>query len=327
MAKDSSISRAGFDPELGAARAHTYFRLLPSKIRADHYSDNHDRAALYSLAAELPELAGHPAFADDRFCFRRSEVLDRADSFRAIGQEQAIKVYRSHTKQADLGAGFLRHAAGLYLEVTGQLASCPEMAKGLSFSGEEQPKSPLAAVAKNRGENERKETTPIDKAWLAKRYETLGHSRLDIAAALGLDKRSVDRLFQLLGLSPAVQLDVHEGRTSMMKALNAASAAGKGSAKGPRSGVKHSQLRSAIDHAHARPLPDVGLSAKDTATLVALIAGAVSVDDETPQQVVEWYRAITPTREEIKDLAPKRETKLDPPKPGRILTGVAGGLG
>lgn len=285
---EQSIARAGFADKVGAKRSYKSFTIMPSMIRADHANDNHDRAALYSLTAELPELAGHPAFADDRFCFRRAEVMERVVSFQKVGQEQPIKVYRSSTHNPDVGAGFLRHAAAVFLEVTGQLAACPDMREGLLCQAAEPPKTPLAAVDKNRAENERLSSdSPINKGWLCKRYEVLGLSRPEIAAKLGCDKRSVDRYFQLLTLAPSIQLDVHEGRLPMMKALDNASKSGKGSATGPRPGIARVAIRRALSSTTTRPVPNpkAKFSADEVLLLVGVVVGEVDAEDELPEHV------------------------------------------
>jgi AraC-like DNA-binding protein len=293
---DQSIARAGFAEDVGAKRSYKSFTILPSKLRADHFNDNHDRAAVYSLASEMPELAGHSAFADDRFCFRRAEVMVRVDSFKLVGQEQPIKAYRSNTHQADVAAGFLRHVAALYLEVTDKLAECPDMREGLMVVAAEQPKSSLAAMDKNRAENERLDSgSPLNKAWVCKRYEVLGLSRTDIAVKLGCSKRLVDRYFQLLGLAPSIQVDVHEGRTKLMQALDNASKAGKGSATGPRAGINRKAIRRALAATTTRPLPNpkVKFTAEDAMLLAGAIVGEVELDDlpEHVAELVGWLDA------------------------------------
>lgn len=319
---DASISRAGFDEDTGAKKCHSSFRIMPSKIRADHYNDNHDRAAMYSLADELPELAKHPAFADDRFCFKRHEVLQRAESFKKNGQQEPLKVFRSNTHKADVAAGFLRHAAGLFLEVTGQLDDAPGLRDGLRCDAEERPKDQLAEVGKNTAENESKDRTPIDRAWLCRRYKQLGKTTEEIGQLLvpQVDKRVVDRYLQLLNLTPQEQLDIHEGRLAYSKALDKQSKKGKGTAKGERPGAKHKLMRAALDIVDARPLPSRGLNAKDAAVFVALVCGALDPNsDEVTEQAGEWFRAVTPTLDEVRAIKAKTaETKKKaPPKQGK----------
>ena len=320
---DTSIGKLGFAESVEAKRSHKTFNILPSKVRADHYADNHDRAALYSLSAELPELKGHKSFADDRFCFTRAEVLDRAASFELVGQEAPIKTRRSNTFHPDVRSGFLRHVAALFLEVTGKLENCPGMKTGLRCEAEDQTEDQALAVAKNMAENDSKAKTPIDRAWLCRRQRMLGKSTEEIGQMLRppTDKRTIDRYLQLLTLTPQEQLDVHEGRMSYMKALDKQRDAGKGSAKGPRAGVAHKSTRDAHEHIAERPAPTRGLNAEEMRLYTALCSGALVMDeDEMPENLRAWYRWSAPTTEEIKALKPKREpkptTKKAPHKPG-----------
>jgi len=311
---EQSISRAGFAESVGATKIHTSFRIPPSHIRSDHYADNHNRAAMYSLAAELPELAGHLAFADDRFCFTRAEVLDRAANFENIGQSEPVTVYRSNTHLADLAAGFLRHAAGVYLEVTGRLAACPGMQGKLECRAKERPTDMYVVAAENTAENIAKPLTPIDRAWTARRFQMLGKTPEEIGALFypTVSGVTVNRYLALLGLTPQEQLDVHEGRVSYMAALAKQSERGRGTAKGPRAGVPHSALRFALAHTEARPLPTQDLTAGEVATLLAVIAGTHKGD--VPERVAEWARAAHPDAAEIKAAKPKRERKAAEPK-------------
>lgn len=289
---EASISRAGIE---GAKRNHTAFTMMPSLMVARH-RDNHDRAPLYSLAVELPELAGHLAFGpadedeSDLFCFARADVLARAASFKLNGQEQRIRVARSATGRAVVTAGYLRHAAALYLEVTGELAACPGMADGLRFDGVAQATSPeqqVEAVWHSSAENERKEATAIDLAWKCKRLVALQVGRAAIGERLGLSKGHVDRLLSLLALPVATQLAVHEGRVTMQKALARASVAGEGTAKGPRAGVRHTSIRRALEHVASRPVPPKSLAPAEILTLARILAGE-TVDDELSDAVREW---------------------------------------
>ncbi len=291
---DASISRAGIE---GAKRNHNAFAMPPSLMVARH-RDNHDRAPMYSLAVELPELAGHPAFGpkdedeSDLFCFSRADVLARAASFRLNGQEQRIRVARSATGRAVVTAGYLRHAAALYLEITGELAACPGMADGLRFDGVAQASSPeqqVEAVWHSSAENERKQATAIDVAWKCKRLVALQVPRAEIAERLGLSKGHVDRLLSLLALPVATQLAVHEGRLTMQRALSRASVAGEGTAKGPRAGVRHTSIRRALEHVAARPVPPKSLSPDDVLTLARIISGeSIDSDAELSDAVREW---------------------------------------
>ena len=310
----TSIARApgmGFAESVGAQRFHCAGRFLPSKLRANHYEDNY-RPAVYSLARELPELAHLVStgtnktrkikvFADDRFSFRRDQVLERVESFRRNSQEEPIKVYRSGTQQADVGAGFLRHVAGLWLEVHGELDAA-RLGDGLLCIAEDRPDDPLIRIAKARAENESLNAdTPLSKATLARQYEALGKSKAEIAEMLGVQERMVYKYLQLLKQSAQVQIDVHEGRRTLADALDTASAEGKGGGRGPRQGVSPSRMAAALALAPARPMPTIGLSsAEEVLQLSELLAGRRTVDAGLPSSVQEWYRALAPEPEDIK---------------------------
>jgi hypothetical protein len=293
---ETSLSRAGFDPLVGAKKNHSSFVALPSKLIARHV-DNHDRAPMYSLRVELPELAGHPAFGKgddaDKFCFARADVLKRAESFKRVGQEQRIRVCRTNTGAGKVTAGYLRHAAALYLEVAGELAACPGMVTGIRFDGEDQARTAeqqLESVWHSSAENERKETSPIDFAWKCKRLLALQVSRKEIAERLEVSLSYVDKTLRLLTLSVATQLAVHEGRLPMTKALADASEAGEGSARGPDSGVKKSAIVRALSTTpRERPQPEKSLTPKQVAELVSALVGAVDAE-KTSESVQEWVR-------------------------------------
>ena len=329
--KEGSISRAGFDDSVGAKRNHTAFVALPSHITAKHV-DNHDHSSLYSLAVELPELAGHKAFGKgddaDKFCFSRADVLARVESFKRNGQEQRIRVGRTRTGKAVVTAGFLRHAAALFLEVTGELASCPGMADGLRFDGEviaATPEQQVAAVFHSSAENERKSTSPIDDAWKFKRLLALGVSRADIAAQIPCSLSTVNKRLALLSLPVSAQLAVHEGRLTWIKALADASSEGVGSAHGPRLGHTRKAIRR--NHTSARPLPEVSLSAAEVVQLLAASHGVVLRIELPPAlaELFDWYSheepdapaEPKPAKQPRKERTPKAP-KLAPPKPGEV---------
>jgi hypothetical protein len=310
--KHTSIARVGFADEVAAARNYGAFKILPSHIRSNH-ANNYARASIYTLAVELPELAGHPALESEQICFTRAEVLARAESFRANNQRTAIKVWRTSTHVPYVGEGYLRHLAALYLEVTGGLAEIADMKTGLRCEAEEQPRSPeeqIAAAWSNHAENaDRKDTSPIDDAWLCKRLLTMQVSRDDIAARLHVSKRTVDRLLSLLALPIDTQLAVHEGRATVIKALSDASAKGQGNARGSNGGV----ARKAMRRRNRDDRPTERLTPAQIDALVDIVSGDVLEVDVEDANVLAWARYLNapPAPRE-----PKTTRKKAGPKPG-----------
>lgn len=310
--RGTSIAVAGFAEEVGASKSHKAFTILPSKIFADH-GNNYARAAIYSLTEQLPELVGCKALKSAQICFTRDEVLARVASFTANKQRQAIKVWRTNTHVPYVSEGYLRHLAALFMEVTGALADVPEMKHGLRCEAEEQPKTPEAQVVaawSNHAENaDRKATSPIDDAWLCKRLITMQVSREDIAARLGISKRSVDRKLALLGFPIDVQLAVHEGRLTESQAHAQASERGQGNARGALPGIN----RRAMRRRNRDDRPKAKLSPEQVDALIDLINGDATVGDITDETVLTWLRyADAPAlpRE------PKASKRAAPPKPG-----------
>ena len=302
---DGSISRAGFADSVDASRVHRTFKVLPSAIIAKH-SNNHDRAPLYSLTAELPELAGHPAFGgEDAFCFTRAEVLARADSFTKHGQEMAVRFDRTATGLCSLSAGYLRHAAALYLEVTGRLKDCApngagdRLVDGLLGLAADSPKTlegQIAAVWHSGAENERKATTPIDLAWKIRRLSQLQVPMTEVCSRLGISASTASSYLRLLTLPVATQLAVHEGKLGVTKALADASTRGEGSAIGPRPGVRHTSIRRALNTTPAEhPRPKAALTAKQVEALLDAIAGGEAIDP-TVSEWVSWANPPKPER-------------------------------
>lgn len=320
---DNSIARAGFAEDVGAQRSYKAFTILPSRIKANH-ENNYARAAVYSLAVELPELAGHPALESERVCFTRAEVMERAESFKQNNQRQAIKVWRTGTHVPYVAEGYLRHLAALFMEVTGALADVSEMRAGLRCEAEEQPKTPEAQVAaawSNHAENaDRKATTPIDDAWLCKRLFAMHVPMEEIQARLGgsrgkdrVSKRTIERLLQLLSLPIALQLDVHEGRKTVMQALGKASDEGLGSSRGADPGVKRARMR------RRKPddRPKKGLShAEQLDVLVDVLIGDKTVAEINDEQVKEWITYLNAPPEPRE---PQTQRKKKPAKPGEKL--------
>lgn len=317
-ATEGSISRAGFADEVDASRVHRTFKVLPSRIIARH-SNNHDRAPVYSRAVELPELAEHPAFGnEDVFCFSRAEVLARADSFLRNGQEMAVRFDRTATGLCTLSAGYLRHAAALYLEVTGKLAECKpngagdKLADGLMGLAADAPKTvegQIAAVWHSAAENERKPTTPIDLAWKIRRLTQLQVQMPEICERLGISASTATKHLRLLTLPVATQLAVHEGKVSYNQALADASKMGEGSATGPRPGLSRATIKRALAATEHRPPPSP--KSKFTTDALALVRALQGeVDSSTPQHVaefVEWLDAPA-------DLRPPKKAALRPGK-------------
>lgn len=311
--KDSSIARAGFDDGLDAKRSYKAFTILPSKIKANH-ENNYARAAVYSLAEQLPELANHPALESERVCFTRAEVLERAASLRTNGQRTAIKIWRTNTHAAYVAEGYLRHLAALFLEVAGELTD--DLTHGIRCEAEEQPKSPEAQIAaawSNHAENaDRKQTTPIDDAWLCKRLTAMQVGRDDIAARLGISKRSVDRKLALLGYPIDVQLAVHEGRLTESNAHKQASERGQGNARGGNPGPS----RKAIRRRQPDARPSKGLKAAALDEFIDFIAGdkgLAELTDETAREWASYVNAPAPPRE------PKQQRKKAALKPGEAV--------
>lgn len=337
---EGSISRAGFADKVDASRVHRTFKIMPSAIAAKH-SNNHDRAPLYSRAVELPELADHPAFGgEDAFCFTRAEVLARADSFTRHGQEMAVRFDRTATGLCSLSAGYLRHAAALYLEVTGKLKDCApngagdKLADGLLGLAADAPKTlegQIASVWHSAAENERKATTPIDLAWKIRRLSQLQVPMSEVCSRLGISQSTATNHLRLLTLPVATQLAVHEGKLSYVKALRDASERGEGSTTGPRSGVPVKAMRRALSQIDKRPLSlpaDHGADerlytqAEVSELLAASLALATGVHvDELPESLREV--ATSPTVREVitwakdapKPDKPPRETKPEESTP------------
>lgn len=317
--KGTSIGRAGFATDVGAKRSYKAFTILPSKIKANH-DNNYARAAIYSLAEQLPELADHPALESERVCFTRDEVLERVASFQANSQRTAIKVWRTNTHVAYVAEGYLRHLAALFMEVTGELAKVSDMRDGLRCEAEEQPKSPedqVAAAWSNHAENaDRKATSPIDDAWLCKRLTAMQVPRDEIAKRLGtrkrgdkrkqgVSKRTVDRLLSLLALPIDVQLAVHEGRVTVSAALKDASKKGQGTARGSNGGVS----RRAIRRRSPNNRPSTKLTPEQIDELVDAMIGDKPIA-EASDAVAKWLSyldAPKPPRE------PKKPRKKAPP--------------
>lgn len=324
---EGSISRAGFADKVDASRVHRTFKVLPSAIIAKH-SNNHDRAPLYSRAVELPELADHPAFGgEDAFCFTRVEVLARADSFTKHGQEMAVRFDRTATGLCSLSAGYLRHAAALYLEVTGKLKDCApngagdKLADGLLGLAADAPKTlegQVAAVWHSAAENERKSTTPIDLAWKIRRLSQLQVPMPEICARLDISQSKASNHLRLLTLPVATQLAVHEGKLSYVKALRDASERGEGSTTGPRTGVPVKAMRRALAQIDKRPLPEPpvqigGAQVYTQAEFVAALALATGVHvSELPEALREVAKSIA-----VRDLITWAKDAPKPDKPPR----------
>lgn len=351
---EGSISRAGFAEQVDASRVHRTFKVMPSAITAKH-SNNHDRAPLYSRAVELPELADHPAFGgEDAFCFTRAEVLARAESFTKHGQEMAVRFDRTATGLCSLSAGYLRHAAALYLEVTGKLKDCApngagdKLSDGLLGLAADAPKTlegQVAAVWHSAAENERKSTTPIDLAWKIRRLSQLQVPMSEVCARLGISQSTATNHLRLLTLPVATQLAVHEGKLSYVKALRDASERGEGSTTGPRSGVPVKAMRRALAQIDKRPMPEAnehgGVRAYSQAEVAAALALATGVHvGELPESLrdlakstvvldlIAWAKDAPkpdkPPREAKPDDAPKAERpkatkapKKAPPRAGK----------
>lgn len=328
-ASESSISRAGFADEVDASKVHRTFKVMPSHVIARH-SNNHDRAPMYSRAIELPELAEHPAFdGEDVFCFSRAEVLARAESFLRNGQEMAVRFDRTATGLCMLSAGYLRHAAALYLEVTGRLAECKpngagdKLADGLVGLAADAPKTleaQVAAVWHSAAENERKPTTAIDLAWKIRRLTQLQVPMPEICERLGISSSTATKHLRLLTLPVATQLAVHEGKISYANALADASKRGEGSTTGPRAGLRRSALHRALTSTPAeRPRPTGSLSAKQVEALLAAVIGDETKDEKVAAWLT-WADAPKPERApKTTDTEgePKRSRKKAPPRAGK----------
>jgi len=325
-----------------SSKNHTALRVLASRIRADHETDNYSRAPLYSLAhefADLPAYAEHPAWCGmDGFCFTRAEVEERAASLLASGQRQEITCHHRRISGGDVpfvAEGFLRHAAMLLLEVRGCHVGVPEAAGGtMRIVVKPEPKTAeakLVALRGNVAENEvRKRTTPADCGRLCVRLGVLGMTPKQIADELGKSPSWVQQHTRLVTkCAPDRVLAVHEGRMTLAQALAESSERGEGGSPGPRTGVPVKAMRRALAQIDRRPLPEPpaqigGAQVYTQAEFVTALALATGVHvSELPESLrdvakstvvrdlIAWAKEMPapdkPPREAKPDDAPKAE--------------------
>jgi len=168
----------------------------------------------------------------------------------------------------------------------------------------------VSAAWGNHAENDhRKDTTAIDDAWLCKRLLAMQVPTEEIAARLGLSKRSIDRKLALLGYPIDVQLAVHEGRLTESNAHKQASERGQGNARGTNGGIN----RKAIRRRNPEDRPARKLTPEQVDALIDVLVGdklPTEIDDETVAEYVRYLDAPAAPRE------PKTERKKPAPKPG-----------
>lgn len=316
--KSKSGKSLEFDKALGAVKYGKTRCILPSNILARH-ENNSSRAALYDVTSQIPELADSRALSD-KFCFTLAQVETRLASLKAHRQITSVQVYRTKTGQANLGKGYLRHAAFLLAEARGELDQIPGGKDGIRVEFSEAPDSlegHIEAAWSNHEENaERKDQTPIDIAFFLRvQCAQPDATRDSVAERIGMKSRQVARHLQLLTLSLAVQLDVHEGRTTMVDALKVASERGDGTARGKRAGVPLSQIKEAVrllqseNSTHGADLIEAD-TVFTTEELVETLAWIAGVEGAEPPDAIRAFVEDTPA----KVSKPRGRPKKAPPK-------------
>ena len=316
-----------FDKSIEASKCHNTVKILPSKIRTDH-RNNHSRSALYTVLDKVPELSELPEFGD-AFCFTLAQVEKRLTSLKIEGQIHPVRGYKTSTGFCVLKEGYLRHAAFCLAEVRGELDQIPNArvdgVKGKKYGirielvpAPTKSEDHVAAIWSNTAENdEQLARTPLDTAWLIKRAFVMQETQKSIAAKLKMSERSVDRYHSLLALSPTVQLDIHEGRTTMSVALAKASKDGEGTGRGARPGVPHKLLRRAFaaikESGHGSELleSDQIFTVEEMLSALSWVAG---VENGEPPEVIKAFIEGAPPKPPKKSGRPKKKA---PPKPGK----------
>lgn len=284
----------------------------PTQIHADH-GRNASRCCLYDTPDELMGLLG-----ENRCCFRLEEIEHRlynpVDGILEVGQTNAISVYKTPTGHGWVVDGYLRHAAFLLAHARGQLDQIPSGPKILCTvvpepdgSNDGWHRIARHNFAENSG---RKGLTHVDLARYGRYLTTpepfgIGLDPKEAAAEMGITLSVYDKLMRLLRLHPQTILDVHEGRVKLTRALDEGSRRGEGGAVGPRPGVKHTQIRSAVASCDWRPPPSHGLDSEGLLLLVRAIAPPRGGSaPELPDQVREWVEFLTLDPAEAKALRP-----------------------
>lgn len=249
---------AGKDPKTGwspkvDAKSGRHARFFVKDLVVD-YTQNYARACLYTYK-------GKPC------CFHADEphVVELMQSLLRSGQQQPIKVYADGRGRPTVAAGFRRVFAFSVLADLKQVDQIPDSDGGriMAIKGPA-PKSPedyLALADANLAENDRRAPSPVDVAHALRRFAlgldeygefALGKEEAGrrIAAITGhsLSVPQVSKYLQLLALPPSILGQVHRGELAMSTALRAASESGQGKARGPRPGLRKSEIVSLSDH-------------------------------------------------------------------------------